>query len=311
MCNGKRLVIRLFAEFFDESPPLRERYLFFLRVAEEFELDGFTVDDFYDWVLEPFLPLIRGLSPPDGGAVPTLQDFFFAETRLFTLRAVAGRLEPFPYTTREGDDDEGDYAIGYGVRLPNELCSRWQLLLPSELEICAERAEKTLSRPPKRVRPVGTSGIFFLKLVRPGDKGSTKRELNNYEKIDEAQLEEELRISRLHGLVRSDTGLIFGLLLTDIDCRASTLACAAKPGAPISMRRKWAAQVKSAVEGLHAAGIIWGDVKAENVLIDADKEAWVVDFGGGYTEGWIDKELAGTVAGDLQGLSKIISFLGV
>jgi hypothetical protein len=30
MCRGKRLVIRLIANHFDESPELKERYLFFL-----------------------------------------------------------------------------------------------------------------------------------------------------------------------------------------------------------------------------------------------------------------------------------------
>jgi serine/threonine protein kinase len=158
---------------------------------------------------------------------------------------------------------------------------------------------------------VGTRNIFYIKLAPRGDVQFTKQELRNYEKIDDAELEAELRISRLHGLVRDDTGLVFGLLLTYIDCRAATLACAARANVPVSLRCKWATQVKSTVEHLHAAGIIWGDVKAENVLIDVNKEAWVIDFGGGYTEGCVDKESAGTVAGDLQGLAKIMSFLGV
>ncbi|KAI1370112.1 hypothetical protein F4677DRAFT_439270 [Hypoxylon crocopeplum] len=281
MCNGKRLVIRLFAEFFDESPQLKERYLFFLRVAEEFEIDGLTVDDFYDWVIEPFLPLLRDLPSLNGGAVSTLHDFFFPETEFFALCAVAEALTPLPYVTSEVDGDDPRY----GVRLPNELCSRWPSFVPSDIEICAERPEEALSGMPERVRPVGAENFFFFKLLRQGDVQFAKRELSNYGKIDDAKLGEELCISRLHGLVRDDTGLTFGLLLTNIDCKASTLACAAKPGVPISLRRKWAAQVKSTVERLHAAGIIWGDVKAANVLIDVNKEAWVIDFSRGYTEG--------------------------
>ncbi|KAI3340928.1 hypothetical protein F4824DRAFT_450022 [Ustulina deusta] len=54
---------------------------------------------------------------------------------------------------------------------------------------------------------------------------------------------------------------------------------------PISLRRKWVAQAKSAIERLHATGIIWGNAKAGNVLIDINKEAWVIEFCGGYTEG--------------------------
>lgn len=119
-------IIRLFADSFDESPQVKERYLSFLQVAEEFEIDGFTVEDFYDWVVEPFLPLLRNLSPLNEGAVSTLQDFLFPETRFFTLRTVSGELVPFPYMIDEADDDEP----GYGVHLPNELCSRWQLFVP-------------------------------------------------------------------------------------------------------------------------------------------------------------------------------------
>jgi hypothetical protein len=36
---------------------------------------------------------------------------------------------------------------------------------------------------------------------------------------------------------------------------------------------------------------------------------WVVDFGGGYTPGWIDEELQGTKRGDLQALEKIRQWL--
>jgi serine/threonine protein kinase len=271
-------------------------------------MDGFTVDDFYDWVIEPFLPLLRNLAPLDSGTVSTLQDFLYPATWFYTLRVVAGELAPAPYTTSQDDDDDEPR---YGVHLSDELCSRWPLFIPSKLEICAPRKEQIYSGIPSKVQLVGTNHIFFLKLVGRGDKKLAKRELSNYEKIDDSGLDEELRISRLHGLVRDETGQVFGLLLTYIDCRALNLACALKSNVPLSLRRQWAAQVESTVERLHAAGIIWGDAKAANVLIDINKEAWVADFGGGYTEGWVDKESAGTVAGDLQGLAKIIDFLGV
>ncbi|KAM5342054.1 hypothetical protein ACJ41O_015085 [Fusarium nematophilum] len=79
---------------------------------------------------------------------------------------------------------------------------------------------------------------------------------------------------------------------------------------PVALRRKWKKQIRWTVELLHIAGIIWGNVKADNVLIDDRDDAWVIDFSGGYTEGWVDKEHAGTLEGDEQGLSKIIEFIG-
>lgn len=68
-------------------------------------------------------------------------------------------------------------------------------------------------------------------------------------------------------------------------------------------------QIHAAVSGLHDAGIIWGDVKAENVLIDQDSNAWVTDFGGGYTKGWVDKEMAETMERDRMGMAKLREFV--
>jgi len=60
------------------------------------------------------------------------------------------------------------------------------------------------------------------------------------------------------------------------------------------------------VKELHRVGAVWGDAKTDNILIDKDSNAWVIDFEGGYTEGWVDEDRAGTKEGDLQGLGKIL-----
>lgn len=41
---------------------------------------------------------------------------------------------------------------------------------------------------------------------------------------------------------------------------------------------------------LHKAHIIWGDAKPANILIDTNGDAWIIDFGGGYMRGWIEKD---------------------
>ncbi|SPO02506.1 uncharacterized protein DNG_05179 [Cephalotrichum gorgonifer] len=231
MRSGKRFIIRLFADNFSESPSLKDRDLFFLRVADEFELEGLTVDDFYDW---------------------------------------------------EPNEDDAEWTR-HGLPLPHDLCSSWPCFNPSEIEICSERPSDALSTAPRKVRlPDGTT-VFFLK--RPMDRHSAKQEIQNYKKIKDAGLEDDLRISRLHGLVRSEDGLVFGLLLTYIDCGNQTLTCAVRPDSPLILRRKWAEQVRSTVERLHEAGVLWGDAKMDNVLVDENDDAWVVDFGGGYTKG--------------------------
>ncbi|KAM0325179.1 hypothetical protein ACHAQA_007718 [Verticillium albo-atrum] len=307
MCNGSRLVIRLLEDHFSESPKSKERYLFFLKVADEGELDGQTVDDFHDWVMEPFLPILRKISGHNTStsAEPTLHDFFYAKTLVYTLVIAAGELFPSPCKTTKADIER----IGLGIPLPADLYSAWRCYYPSDIAICAETPDEALTRLPKKVKPVGRPTPFFLKLLRPGDQHAAKRELTTYKKINETVLDPKARISRLRGVVRDEKGVVFGLLLSYINCRARTLACAVKPDLPIAMRNKWKNQVCSTVEVLHKAGVVWGDVKTDNVLIDDLDDAWVVDFGGGYTEGWVQKQSAGTFAGDTEGLANILKFI--
>lgn len=52
--------------------------------------------------------------------------------------------------------------------------------------------------------------------------------------------------------------------------------------------------------------MIWGDGKPDNVLINSKTDdSWLIDFGGSFTEGWVDVELKETLAGDEQALGKI------
>ena len=54
-----------------------------------------------------------------------------------------------------------------------------------------------------------------------------------------------------------------------------------------------------------------GDVTAESVLLDRDANAWIIDFDFLYTKGWVDKEFAGTVEGDLGGMAKLRGFIRI
>jgi len=78
---------------------------------------------------------------------------------------------------------------------------------------------------------------------------------------------------------------------------------------PSTLKKKWAEQIKRTVAQLHDLGIVWGDIKTENVLIDDNYDAFVLDFGGGNTVGWVDKDKHGKVEGDMQGLAKILDVL--
>jgi tRNA A-37 threonylcarbamoyl transferase component Bud32 len=83
----------------------------------------------------------------------------------------------------------------------------------------------------------------------------------------------------------------------------------------IVLRKRWYNDVAPMISKLHAADIVWGDFKPENMLIDKD-DVWLIDFRGvgggvGFTEGWIGSENMETKKGDLQGLATLKKFLGL
>ena len=55
--------------------------------------------------------------------------------------------------------------------------------------------------------------------------------------------------------------------------------------------------------------LVWGDAKADNVLIRDDGSLVLVDFGGGNTENWVDKSNYETEKGDWQGYERILKFM--
>ncbi|CAJ0544337.1 Ff.00g035660.m01.CDS01 [Fusarium sp. VM40] len=301
MCNDKCFVICLSADTFSDSPKLKERYLFFLKVADEFELDGVTVEDFWDWIVEPLLPTFRKLPTPDQATPRTLDGFFNPETFVYTFQTVSDERIP------QLDTDAQHQSL-FGISVPDELCASWKSFDPSEVRICHENVVGPPSHTPSKVL-LNDGTIAFLKLARRGDKQSLQNELDTYGKIERAQLDSKIRISRLRGLVRSSDSVVFGLLLTYIDCKRVTLSCAVKPETEVSQRERWAAQIQETIGQFHHAGVIWGDAKPDNVLIDANGDAWLIDFGGGYTEGWVPKNLAGTMEGDRIALEKILEYI--
>ena len=53
------------------------------------------------------------------------------------------------------------------------------------------------------------------------------------------------------------------------------LDCALGPEAPAALRLKWKQRVSAALACLHEAGIVWGDAKTANILVDMDDNVWI------------------------------------
>ncbi|EQL03594.1 Protein kinase-like domain protein [Ophiocordyceps sinensis CO18] len=176
-------------------------------------------------------------------------------------------------------------------------------------------AKPALSEMPTIVK-VGLDGLertttcffkAFLGLGIPG--GPLNRELDVYKNIHTSDLSEDVSVGRLVGVAyehRRDSAV--GLLLRYVD-HQGTLHDAIQDNPRVELRKKWAAQIDKAVHELHRIGSVWGDAKPGNILIDKQDNAWITDFEGGYTPGWVDPDKAGTVEGDVQGLERIIRFI--
>ncbi|KAI9048563.1 hypothetical protein LZ554_007396 [Drepanopeziza brunnea f. sp. 'monogermtubi'] len=102
---------------------------------------------------------------------------------------------------------------------------------------------------------------------------------------------------------------IVGILLNYIENRGTLYELPPWSDCSDEQRDQWALELESHVEELHAAGLVWGDAKPQNVLVDKENRLWLIDFDGGYTEGWIDRDLKETSQGDSQGVGRIKEWL--
>lgn len=131
--------------------------------------------------------------------------------------------------------------------------------------------------------------------------------------ISDAGLTCSIRVPKLLGLVRAESDTVIGLLEEYIrdNPEASSLRKVDMNAVAKPRRAKYVSQVRETISKLHNVGVVWGDGKPENVLIDVNDDAWVIDFGGSWTRGWVVQELAGTRHGDEQARQKIVDFLKI
>lgn len=132
-------------------------------------------------------------------------------------------------------------------------------------------------------------------------------EIKKLHQIQTLAFSTPVRVPKLRGLITSHKGII-GLLMDYISSIGYHLQCTLRSANTIdrNRRKKWSRQIEETLVELHSQDIIWGDAKSTNVLIDeVSDDSWVIDFGGGNAEGWMDSALHGTVAGDLQALERI------
>ncbi|EGY18689.1 uncharacterized protein VDAG_09215 [Verticillium dahliae VdLs.17] len=306
--NGKLIYLRLSPLQFQESPEVEAYYFKCLNVLKSGEevIDDLYDDEAQEWLVKPFEPLMAQFAtePPGGLGIPTLAKYFFADYLVLTLDVKKEELRPRRVETQTPPRIPW---VWISDELAHDLEGWTTIYPPSQVEIYYDRPQDVLIRLPRRVHVNdGKDTYFFKPFCVGGSREEVSQELKNFKQIAMANLGPKARVCRLHGVV-GDGDQLLGMLLTFVEERLPLHR--ARAFAPSSLRQQWAAQIKDSLAALHKAGLVWGDVKPHNVLIDAEDNAWLIDFGGSYTEGWVDRQEAGTVEGDLHGLARILEFL--
>ncbi|KAI7783577.1 hypothetical protein LA080_011706 [Diaporthe eres] len=328
--HGKTLQIEVNSEEFQNSPMRLDQFNKYLEILQS-DLEGewfsdeeeddddnvhrggesptqrpvldLSLDGCYEWAVRPFLPLLEEIAPrPSDGTTITLHHFFSGETFDASLKAVDDTLVPGVIEAM----DEMENVVGNANILWKTTCP---VFATTEVEVLSDDPTYILVDEPRKVRVQGKE-LFFKAFPDPDDSIGAQ-EVLTLEKIFKARLNpQEGRTSYLYGIVEDEKSQAIGLLLYYIQVDDTLHDKVIDLGSSGSdLKDKWKRQVTGTVEALHKAGIVWGDVKASNVLVDMAGDAWVTDFGGGHTEGWVDRNKAGTIEGDLQGLRAIIEFV--
>lgn len=330
-CNGREFHIQLSPFFFPDSPLITSRYLKFTAALR----DGGDLDEdedpeeikarFYDWLIAVFKPVFSKLAPdvppsfdPDmikrGEAKPLLSEYLFPEVHCCRLEAENDKTFPIHMPDEESEFSEPFCHVEPDIA--RELQRYVKIFSPSAIKVSFPRPEQALDDKPTRVLVdldgSGNMTTCFFKEFGAGSFMALEKELEAHLRLLKSNVSPEARVVRMLGLVAAEDDRVAGILLTYVDCRRENegiLDGIYQRRTPIALRERWVSQIREAVQQLHEGGVVWGDAKADNVLIDKNNDAWLIEFGGGHTEGWVDKEKADTEEGDLQGVEGIAEYL--
>ncbi|RDL34549.1 Uncharacterized protein BP5553_07677 [Venustampulla echinocandica] len=321
MSRNKRFIIEIAAEHLEGEGSLIDEFYEFKDDIDDPDI----LCDFETWAIGPIHERVKQLVPVAISRPTTLLEYYDPQTYVFELFNDGGILKANELAFDQeifGDAspkvaiiENAESRLSPSHEIPRDgIVSRSALptvpLTPASKLVRAaglDSLEEVMCEIPRIVRKVNTTDEFFFKA---GDKRhGFQREveiLAKLQKISEHDL--SIRTSRIVGLVNWDgqESLLMDMLLERID--GMTLYDAMLD-ASVSEKLIWMDQIDETVKRLHNYGIVWGDVKPHNVMIDPSGDAILIDFGGGCTLEYVDLELQETIEGDLQGLKKLRSRL--
>ncbi|KAK7222976.1 hypothetical protein V2G26_010979 [Clonostachys chloroleuca] len=305
--NGVRFDIPLSPDSFVRSPKALALFKKIFSLVKSDDDSGPDVWAYAREIADHFLPELQRLAPKKihTGKL-TLADlkasgYFECEYKVVKERPTLTTVKPWG---RQDDDDDPCADKEWDMRTYQ---STFPLYSLEDVEVPYTDGESIHDIIPQRAFVNGKT-CFYKSCYSPWD---ALEEVTKYCKIAQSSLSiSDLRTSRLSGIVTYRDGLAKGLLYDWIETKdPGTLTWAIEDDVPRSQKNKWTLQIRDTVRKLHSLGVVWGDVKADNVLIGMDKNAVVIDLEGGTTKGWVDRELLGTIEGDQQGLKRLVDFI--
>ncbi|OJD19825.1 hypothetical protein AJ78_00184 [Emergomyces pasteurianus Ep9510] len=317
MCYDTRFDILAVAKNMEGCPSIKHEFFCLITDLLSMNNDDFQfkpgqpdpMEEMCYWMAKACFAHFRTLAPrPTEPRIITLEEYYTTPAIYLTITANDGKL-----TAIQSSHKPDDLMPRSHLSLSHTaMAASVPVLNPSNVKLPWDSENERPLRPSRVL--VGDEGKeqFFKPAYRELLR-HTEREIETLLRFHRSGLSDKIRVPKIHAFVstgdKSNMMEICGILITYIKFRCTLASRDAIRKAVPHVREKWIHQLKEMVNELHKAGIIWGDVKPGNVLIDMDNNLWIIDFGGSYTPGWVDEKLMETVEGDLQGLSKIINFI--
>lgn len=302
--RSQTLNIKLESEDFHCSPKALQ-ILFSTQSKIDSEQTEHSLWDYLDWIASLFLPELRNLVPQVNYTgkltLADLQHRQYLQCRLEFHNESPRPGGIYPMDPAEQEDYEGDFDS------PGPTSCEWPFphFQPSDVIVPYSDPTTVFDIVPTKVfvdnRP------YFWKPSWISDE--SRHGLEKYSTIQSSGIPAgQLPTSQLYGIVVKTNGMLCRQLYHWINIQQH-LTWDELEKTPGAIRAKWVSQIRSNLSTLHGLGISWGDVKAENVVINEHGNAVVIDLEGGATKGWIDDDKMGTKEGDLQGLERLADYI--
>lgn len=270
------------------------------------------------WILAHLSAQLNDLAPePSLSHEQTLDQWYACKTHFFNLEIADQTLQAVELASSEDLEERMTKLRPHLAPIPKYISNidvPWYSSADLAVLECVDTPEPYH---PCLVKHKKSGEQMFFKTVDNNDTQPIKREIDILDKIEKKGLRQKFYCPKLLGIVtcatpaeaeKNSRSSIMGFLQTAID-QPTPLTTKLDSAVPQDRRDAWARQADEAKKILHENGIIWGDAKADNFIVDAEENLWIIDFGGSYTEGWVDPEIAETKEGDDMGVDKIVNAL--